>query len=317
MKSLLAFAMNGRSQAALIAVTLAVLGEMLPRLLGGAFGLMLASLLMISSAALVGLVTLRKGPREAAMMIALALFALGALGALLRGQPLALLAVGLGLWLPALLVAYVLRNGRSLGLAVEVAVIGGAAVVVLQHLGPGDPADTWATLMQGLISQMTGGAEVPADQLELIRLAAPWMVGGIAVAWVLQTAAALFLARYWQALLYNPGGFREEFHELRLSRRLLIAVALLMLLGMTSAAAGIAGQLAMVGMVGMFIQGLALAHGLSGRLASSSAWLWGFYAIALFGLPFSFAAISAAGFADGWLDFRGRARSRGDAGGNE
>lgn len=298
--------MRGRTQAAMVAVTLAVLGLMLPPL-------------AIASSATVGLVALRNGPREAALVIVIGLFALGAFGALLLGKPFALVTVGLGLWLPLVLLAYVLKTWRSLALAVEVTLIGGFALVLVQYLGTGDPAETWSVFLREMLGQITGSDVATADQLEeLIDVIAPWMVGGIAATWSLQIAASLFLARYWQALLYNPGGFREEFHVLRLGRWFLILVVVLLLASLFGSGPGIPGQLVMVGMAGFFLQGLALVHGLIGQLAASgTGWMIGFYVILFIGLPHSFTAVSAAGFADGWLNFRARARKRKGTGGDE
>lgn len=298
MKAIAAFLMRGRTQAAMVAVTSAVLGLMLPPL-------------AIASSATVGLVALRNGAREAALVTAIGLFALGVFGALLLGRPFWLLTVGLGLWLPLILLAYVLRTWRSLALAVEVALIGGFALVLVQYLGAGDPTETWSAFLREMLSQMGENDAAATDQIELlIDVVAPWMVGGIAATWVLQIAASLFLARFWQALLYNPGGFKEEFHALRLSRWLSIVVAVLLLASVLGGEPGIPGQLAMVGMAGFFLHGLALAHGLIGQLAVGAGWLFGFYAVLFIGLPHSFTAVSAAGFADSWLDFRARNRKK-------
>ena len=305
MKAVAAFLMRGRTQAAMVAVTLAALGLIFPPL-------------AIGSSAVIGLVTLRNGPREAALVIAIALFAMGAFGALLLGKPFGLLAIGLGLWLPLLVLAYVLKTWRSLPMAVEAAVVGGFALVLVQYLGAEDPAAVWSTFLRELFGQMAGNGMATTAELEgFIDAIAPWMVGGIAATWALQIAAALFLARYWQALLYNPGGFREEFHALRLGRWLLILVVVLLLVSVFGGGPGIPGQLAMVGMAGFFLQGLALAHGLTAQLATGVGWLVGFYVILFIGLPHSFTAVSAAGYADGWFNFRARARKRKKPNGDE
>ncbi|NNC54346.1 MAG: hypothetical protein HKO07_01350, partial [Pseudomonadales bacterium] len=60
-----------------------------------------------------------------------------------------------------------------------------------------------------------------AELQKLPALTAPdgvQVVGMIAIMQSITVAFSLLVARWWQAMLYNPGGFREEFHALRLQR---------------------------------------------------------------------------------------------------
>ena len=52
-----------------------------------------------------------------------------------------------------------------------------------------------------------------------------WMIA-------LSTIASLFVSRWWQAILYNPGGFQQEFHGIRLESKLGLSLAVLMGAGM-------------------------------------------------------------------------------------
>lgn len=53
-------------------------------------------------------------------------------------------------------------------------------------------------------------------------------------AWVVifNTVIGLVLARWWQALLYNPGGFQKEFHMLRLSPKLSLVCLVIFITGL-------------------------------------------------------------------------------------
>jgi hypothetical protein len=302
LKALAAFVMRGRMPATMVAVTTAVLA-------------LLITPLAIVSSATVGLVALRHGLREAALVTAFGLIALGALGALIFGQAGGLFAVGIGLWLPLLLLGWVLGSWRSLALAVELIVLAGFGLVFAQHLLFDDPSTFWGGLLHEFFGQMFEPGALEDGQTEaFIGAMAPWMVGGVAALWSLQLAVALFLARAWQAALYNPGGFRSEFHALRLGRWLAVLVPLLLVAGMFSERPGLAAQLSVVGMMAFFIQGVSLAHSLVGRLKAGVGWLVGFYLLLFIALPHSFTAVSAAGFADSWLNFRAKVRPRGDAG---
>jgi hypothetical protein len=121
----------------------------------------------------------------------------------------------------------------------------------------------------------------------------------------------LFLARYWQAALYNPGGFREEFHGLRLRRAVLIALPLLLLLAWAQGETGsLPAQLVLVLEAGLLLQGLALVHGVVGRLGAGIPWLVGFYSLLVVGFPHTVTLVTIAGYFDGWLDFRTKVRAR-------
>jgi hypothetical protein len=305
MKALAAFVMRGRMPAAAVATTLAMLA-------------LLVTPLAIASTAVICLVALRQGVRDGALVSLIALFALGAFGAVLFGQPLALIGVGLGLWLPALALGATLRTWQSLGFTVGVIVLAGFGLVLAQYLFVAHPVAFWGDMMREFLSQVTDPATLGKDESEAVIAAlAPWMVGGLAAAWTLQLALSLFLARAWQAQLYNPGGFKAEFHALRLGRWLLYLVPVLLIASLLIEGPGLPAQLSLVGMTGFFLQGVSLVHALTATLKAGAGWLIGFYMMLFFTLPHSFTVISAAGFADGWLDFRARLRARAGRGGNK
>jgi hypothetical protein len=299
MKALAAFIMKGRMQAAMVASVFAVLA-------------LLITPLGIASSAVVALVTLRKGFWEGLRIMFLGLAALVGLGMLLFGQPLSLAIAGALLWLPLLILAEVLRATRSLKLVIEVTVLLGALLIGVQYLVLDDVTGFWVGILEEYSVQiMDPNVVSEADRKTMVADMAPWMAGGMGAAWFLQLALSLFLARSWQAQLYNPGGFGEELRQLRLGYWLLILVPVLLVLGSMSEAPGLASQLALVGMAAFFLQGVALVHGLVKEFNANQGWLIGFYILLVIGMPASFTAVSAAGFADGWLNFRAKVRARG------
>ncbi|WP_336367203.1 hypothetical protein [Marinobacter sp. C2H3] len=128
----------------------------------------------------------------------------------------------------------------------------------------------------------------------------------------LATAIAMaMLARSWQAGLYNPGGFRQEFRSLRLSP--VIAV----LCGLTMVAGPVLGLntmlLAWTAGTPLFMAGMALVHGAVARKGLSANWLVLFYlALVLLG-PTLMILLVVLAFVDSWLDIRGRIRPAGPA----
>ena len=305
MKALAAFIMRGRMQATIVASVLVVLA-------------LLLTPLGVVSAAVVGLVALRQGVREASLVMLMGALALALLGLLLFGQPMALALTGILLWLPLVILGEVLRITRSLRLAVELAVLGGFLLVGLQYLLLGDVAAFWQeTLGQYLGQFMNPELVSEQERLEMAAAIAPWMAGGLGAAWFLQLVVSLFLARGWQAALYHPGGFGEEFYQLRLGRWLLILVPVLLVAGMLAGTPALFSQLGLVGMSAFFVQGVSVVHALTSRNKSGQYWLIGFYFLLIIGMPASFTAVSAAGYADGWLNIRARVRPRKNDSGDE
>jgi len=299
MRFLAAFVMRGRMQALMVASVLAVLA-------------LLITPLGIFSAAVVGLVTLRQGAREGLLVALPGLLVVALFGQLALQAPLLLASLAATLWLPLLGLGLVLRITRSLRLAVETAVLLGALLVALQYLWLPDPAAFWTQLLERFLAQMTDPAVVgEADRKNVAAAMAPWMAGALGTAWFLQLALSLLLARSWQAQLYNPGGFRPELHGLQLGRWLLILVPVLLVAGLLGGdRPNLAAQFSLIGMGAFFLQGVTLVHAIAGSLKSGTGWLVGFYVVLFVGMPPSFTAVSAAGYADGWLNFRARFLAR-------
>lgn len=303
MKFLASLAMRGRMPAIAVAVVLAVLS-------------LLVLPLGLLSAAVVALVALRHGAREGALVMIGGLLALAGLGGLIFAKPVALVLVGLVMWLPVLVLGLLLRSSRSLALTLEVGLLLAAGLVLAQYL-MGDPVAYWSQLMSEFLAQSLDPQVMgEAERQQLVAAMAPWMVGGVAAAWFLQQAMALFIARAWQAGLYNPGGFRAEFHGLRLGRWVLVALpALLAAALLMQHTASLPAQLVLVLEAGLLLQGVALVHGLVGRLRAGIGWLIGFYGLLVVAFPHSVTLVTLVGYLDGWLDFRTKVRSRSDSNG--
>ncbi len=91
---------------------------------------------------------------------------------------------------------------------------------------------------------------------ELIR---PVLVASTAVTVQLFSVLALVLARYWQAALYNPGGFGREFRALKLPKQTMAVLVAVMVvapfLGPQFIILASASSLVLV------LAGIALMHG--------------------------------------------------------
>ena len=215
MKGLAAFVMAGRGQAVLAVVAFSLLSVVIPPasyLAGGA----------------VGLVTLRRGWLEGLVVTAGATLLAGALGWVALGSPLPVLALLALLWLPVWALAQVLRGTSAQGPTLTVAALVAAGAVLLVHGVVDSPAEWWRGVLEGGLVPMFEGQGIKLDPEVIARIAAV-MTGVVAAATVLGASISLFVARWWQALLYNPGGFGQEFRALRLDWRVAAATAVVAL----------------------------------------------------------------------------------------
>jgi hypothetical protein len=290
--------MRGRAAATLVAAGFAILAPLVPPT-----GLL--------SSAAVGLVTLRLGERQGALLTLSATLAAALPGWMLLGSPMGALGFDLSLWLPMLVLGSVLRRTRSLPVAIETAMVFGVVLILINVLTMTDPVQDWQPILAPL-SEAFRESQVLSDEQRaaLVNWLARWMTGILGALFLLQMAVSLFLARWWQALLYNPGGFQAEFHALRLHRWLAYLgapVFLLMLLGPGKAADWVR-YIGLLLVLGYFFQGLAVTHNSIARGGMRTAWLVVLYVLLVIAMPHVVLVLAVVGYTDAWLDLRARWR---------
>ena len=302
MKALAAFVMRGRSTAVLVAATAAVLFWLFPPFL-------------IVSGAAVALVTLRRGAAEGAWLMALAGLGAVTLTGLALGTPWPMLDVLPAYWLPVWLLALVLRATVSLSRTFQAAALLGVLGVAGFYLALGDPAVWWSGVLGQWERELASLAPLgPAadgaalDQLlALLKEWAPYLPGQAVGGVLLFALAGLLLGRWQQALLFNPGEFRPEFHQLRLGRPLAALTLALFGAAMGLAWPPLANLMLVLGLL-YTVQGIALVHAVALKRRLSPAWLLLFYLLLL--VPALSQLVMALGVADAWADFRNRVPPR-------
>ena len=150
------------------------------------------------------------------------------------------------------------------------------------------------------------------EQARLGALLMPVLTGLLAALLQITTLLSLMLGRYWQALLYNPGGFGLEFRALRFSP----APAMVLLAGMLLAPSlGVqAAMLAPLCSVPLVFAGIALVHGLVAQNRMSRFWLVGLYVTLALFMQLLYPLLAILAIVDSLFDFRGRASRDDDAG---
>lgn len=248
-------------------------------------------------AAVVALVTLRKGVREGAYVMLWALLPAAVVAYFGEIMPVAaLLGITATAWVLRLTVSWpwALCTAALLGL-----VLGGSLLTV----GRG-----YLAQVEKLFSELVAGigrqaAENGAEAA--VALTAPGasdIAGMFGLILGVTLVICLIIARWWQAALYNPGGFRVEFHALRLDR---VQVMALLLMAFGLGALGEGFRLwAWMPFVPLLFAGIALVHALAAA-RGRGGWLGLFYAALLVLAPLKqFIVVLAA--MDSWLDIRGR-----------
>ena len=255
-------------------------------------------------AAVVGLVVLRLGPVQGLNIGLWAL--LPALGWAWFGNEPSVIAVLLLVYLMAAVLRGTVSWERSL-------LAGSALGLVIGLLLPSLFPDMLAAVTDAFLEIYQWAYPDMAAQLgEDFRPAVRSMVDGLMPGTYLGMAVAvIMLSRYWQAALYNPGGFGREFHGFRLTRGVAAVCVLLLLV---APMAGINPLLlGWVAGLPLLVAGIALVHGVVGLKKASNLWLVAFYALLVVqGFTISLLLMLLA-IVDSWLDIRRRIRPAGPA----
>lgn len=291
MRALAEYIMRGRMQATLVVVSSAIV-----------------PLFAWLSAAAGALVLLRRGLSDALGIVIWA--ALPAAYFCYLGDPSVLMVL-----LGTLALAQVLRRSASwvrvLMALVPVGVVFALVVSVALVENLEAMAEVFRQALAELPAQSAGGPS--SEQLQSMQQTSlvPLLGGLMTFSLLTMSILSLALARYWQASLYNPGGFGEEFRQIRLP--VPFALALIAGVFLAPSLLGDAGwAFTLICMLPLMLAGLALGHGLIAMKQLSSFWSIGLYVALLMAANL----ICLLAVVDSLFDFRGRlARKSGPADG--
>ena len=273
-----------------------------------AFAFALLPILSWLSIIITLLVTLRKGAKEGAWILSCTLLPLCVL-AFTVGH----VAVIYNMLIPILVVwglALVLRsthNWASVSLVgVAVSVIG----IIVLHGYIADIDAWWQHRMLSYLQQLSAGINVDTIQqkqtiLHLSRIA----TGLQAAVLLLVNFLWLLLARFWQAVLYNPGALRVELQAIRMPRWV-SAVLLLVLIMVVLIKQPLLIDLLPVLFLPFVLAGLSLFHFIIAVRKIHWLWLFVFYIALLFALPYMGMALVLLALVDSGLNLRQRYRAR-------
>lgn len=280
--------MRGKLQAIAIASLLALVSLVMPPV-------------SIISSATVALVTLRLGAIEGAIVLGCSALLVAISGFFLMGSYQYVLFYGAILWIPIWLISVILREGRHLPLAIEVAVVIGIFGVVGFYLYDPNIAVMWKSI---LIQMMPPHVQI-GDIEHTLDILSHYMTGIIAAAMVFGLMFGLFLGRWWQALLFNPGGFKKEFLSLTTHPRLAIISILVLLVALLSSGmiSEVSWNVVILLLVLYTFIGTAVVHTAFAAMKLSRYTVPMFY-ITMFLIPHAVLPVALVGLIDPWMNLR-------------
>ncbi len=279
MHGLAEYALKGRRQTILVVV----LCGLLP-------------LFYFLSAAIVALVNLRKGWQEGFIAFMWALLPTFMWIYLGNFTPIIIV-------LATLVLATVLRESESWQVTLLVAMGIGFVSGLSLHLQPELLASIVQATEQMLASMQLPEGKLPGGEVFPYPFS-DLVLSGYGTLHMLSSVICLMLARWLQATQVNPGGFQQEFHQLRLDRR--IAASLMaVLLGSLLISPALEVWTALFTLP-LILAAIALVHATVAARKLNIQWLLIFYIAFLLLFPLMLQVLLVLAVLDSWFDFRKR-----------
>jgi hypothetical protein len=258
---------------------------------------MIASLASI----ILGLVTLNKGAKEGFILLLWAVLPFVVQAYVHKVLWLALVPFFgfAGLWLGAI----VLRAYGSWTVLLRYFGLLSVLAVVLAHVLHPGLTEFWAAHIFAYMQEMTElvpNATVTKQQAMTIATVA---TGFQVLLFMVSVSFKLMMARWWQALIFNPGGLRKELYGIRLDN---IVIGLFFVLVVAVLLKSVVAVDAIIPLFGVLLAvGLSLLHSTLGRAKYGFGLLVLFYLIAII-FPYILVAPMLAAVVDRWFNFRSR-----------
>ncbi|MFJ9992188.1 hypothetical protein ACIQSO_15730 [Pseudomonas putida] len=289
MRALADFIMRGRVQATVVVAGCAAL-----------------PLLFWLSAAAGSLVFLRRGFKDASSVIVWGI--LPALAWWIFGEPRTLMVL-----LGTLGLAALLRAGHSWSRVLLSSIALGLLYGVILGSVFREPIEALARALEKALPQMLDGLYqqlTVEEQAHLGALIVPVLNGLIAALLQVVSVLALMLGRYWQAALYNPGGFGREFQAVRIPLVPALVLLACMVFGPNFGSA--VALLTPLCSVPLMFAGIALLHGLVAQKRLARFWLVGLYVTLVLFMQLTYPLLVVLAIVDSLIDFRGRHSPKGN-----
>ena len=275
MQAIAEFAMRSRSHAIAVSMVAAVLPF---------FGWL--------STVVVTLVCLRQGLAAGSMVLLWTLLPIGIYLYLTGDSFPAITLTG------TFLLAILLRQSMSWELVLIALVAVSAIGTVLFELTSASMMGALTQFYLDYMGQLNPGAVIDEAQATVVAKAI------VSVSMALAIMTMLIIARWCQSALYNPGGFRKEFHGLRLSPP--VGIIAVLLLALCFAFAEQLGRWLPLLTVPLFFAALGLIHWMMASRQLSNGWIAGFYASLVLFFQLFYPFLVSLALMDSWVNVRNR-----------
>ena len=263
----------------------------------------------IVSSASIALVTLRRGSYEGFYTLLGACVSAALLGSFLFGSFQFALFYGLILWLPIWSISIILREGNQLIIAIQSAILLGVLGVIGFYLYVNNPAEMWYSVLNQMVQPMLeNSGETPVGDIQKsLKMFSHYMTGGITAGMIYGLIFSLFLARYWQSVLYNPDGFRKEYLSLRATPK--VAIGSLLIVAVAWLTSGVIAEVSW-NITVLFIVlytfiGTSILH-TSFSVMKRKRFMVPFLYVTLVMIPHVIIIVIIVGVIDVWLDLRSK-----------
>lgn len=303
LRGLASFSMQGRWQAAMVIAAMSLMALVIPPVSYLAGGIITLS-------------TLKAGPKEGIRVVAIATVVFAIAVTLLLNQPYMTGLFLISSWLPVYGITLLLGYTRSLAVSLLVAVGIGLLLVGVTYLVLPDPAAWWIQMMAPFVQMLQAQPNWQLNQADtesFVAALSNMMTGLIVAGLFANVLLGLLLGRAWQAGLYNPGGFAEEFQQLQLGKMpavLTVIVALAALLPGNGLA--MLQDCLPILLVLFAVQGVAVVHAIVRLQQKHKAWLIVMYILLLIMMPQMVFLLALIGVLEQWFNFRRRSQVRGE-----
>lgn len=282
-----------------------------------AFVLAFIPLIGTVSILIAGLVTLRKGAVEGALILVVSLVPLllsymmtptNHEVAMIMMVTAIIVASNILTWL----LAVILKRYANWSITLEAAAIIGIIIVLIAHGVFPDVQEVWAKKLYSYIShtsffsdatQNVTQEEAEAVWIDIIK---KYVIGLATVSILFNALLQLLVARWWQALAFNPGGLQKELHQIRLHR--VSGFLFLIAWGFSYSGNGVVLDIMPSFYLIFSVAGLSVIHAVAAKIMNDKAWisLLFIYAGVILLFPLSIIFIAALALVDTGMDFRKR-----------
>jgi len=288
MRGFLEFIMRGRKQAMLMAMLF-----------------VFVPFLGWVSSAIIALVTLRIGILEG--LFILLWTTLPSIGLAWTGNSTSLyfnVLAGTGLtWI----LAVVLRITVNWRLVLLAASAMGILAVGIAHWVIPDVQAWWMAKLQVAVTQASKAGVLDisvASSLTALKPITAFLTGTLVAFFLLIALFNVVIARWWQAMLYNPGGLKKELYQLRLDK--ISVVGLLTITALVFFNNPLAQDCLPVLILPLALIGLAVIHVLLANTRHNLLWLAGFYGLLILLLRPVAIILAMVAVLDSLIDIRKR-----------